>query len=43
MHFSMSLKMLAALATFSILLTLFPSIYSEYANRMLHIAAAIAR
>jgi flagellar biosynthesis protein FliR len=43
MHFAMPLKMLAALATVSILLSLFPSIYSGYANRLLHMAASLAR
>ena len=43
LHLAMPLKILAALATISILLVLFPSVYSEYANRMLHVAVAIAR
>ena len=43
MHFSMPLKMLAAIAVFSILLAFFPGIYAEYANRLFRVAAAIAR
>lgn len=42
-HLSMPLKILASLATISILLMLFPVVYSEYADRMFHIAYALAR
>jgi flagellar biosynthesis protein FliR len=42
LHLAMPLKMLAAIATLSILLMLFPSVYSDYAGRMFRIAAAIA-
>jgi flagellar biosynthetic protein FliR len=38
---SMPLKILAALATISILLMLFPAVYSEYAGQMFQIAAAL--
>lgn len=40
---AMPLKMLAALATISVLLMLFPSVYSEYAGQMFRIAASLAR
>jgi flagellar biosynthetic protein FliR len=43
LHLSMPLKILAALATISALLMLFPVIYSEYADRMFRIAYALAR
>jgi flagellar biosynthesis protein FliR len=43
MHFATPLKMLASIALISIVLTLFPGIYGDYANRLLHLAAAIAR
>jgi flagellar biosynthesis protein FliR len=42
-HLAMPLKILAALATISTLLMLFPSVYSEYADRLLRMAVAIAR
>ncbi len=42
-HLAMPLKILAALATISTLLMLFPSVYSEYANRLFRVAFAIAR
>lgn len=41
--FSTPLKMLAALAVISIVLTVFPGIYSGYANHLFHLAAAISR
>lgn len=40
---TMPLKILAALATISILLMLFPAVYSEYAGRMFRIAAELGR
>jgi flagellar biosynthetic protein FliR len=43
MTFAMPLKMLATIALISIVLTLFPSIYSDYANHLLRLAAAISR
>jgi len=43
LHLAMPLKILAALATISVLLMLFPSVYSEYANRLFRMAVAIAR
>jgi flagellar biosynthesis protein FliR len=43
LQLAMPLKMLAAIATISVLLMLFPSVYSEYAHRMFRIAVAIAR
>jgi flagellar biosynthetic protein FliR len=43
LHFSMPIKMMAALAVISIVLTLFPGIYSQYANQLLSLAAAISR
>ncbi len=43
LHLAMPLKILAAFATISILLALFPSFYSEYANRILRTALAIAK
>jgi len=42
-HLAMPLKILAALATISTLLMLFPSVYSEYASRLFRAAFAIAR
>lgn len=42
-HLAMPLKIMAALATISILLMLFPSVYSDYANRMFRVAVAMAR
>jgi flagellar biosynthetic protein FliR len=38
---SMPLKILAALATISILLMLFPAVYGEYAGQMLRLAASL--
>jgi flagellar biosynthetic protein FliR len=43
MHFAMPLKMLASIALISIVLTLFPGIYADYANHLLSLAAAISR
>ena len=43
LHLAMPLKMLAAIATISILLMLFPSVYSDYAGSMFRTAVAIAR
>ena len=43
LHLSMPLKILAALATISALMMLFPVVYSEYADRMFRIAYALAR
>jgi hypothetical protein len=37
------LKILASLGTISALLMLFPVIYSEYADRMFHIAYSLIR
>jgi flagellar biosynthetic protein FliR len=42
-HVSMPLKILASIATIAALLMLFPVIYSEYADRLFHIAFALAR
>jgi flagellar biosynthetic protein FliR len=42
-HLSMPLKILASLGTISALLMLFPVIYSEYADRMFHIAYSLIR
>ena len=42
-HISMPLKILASIATISVLLMLFPVIYSEYADHLLHIADALTR
>jgi flagellar biosynthesis protein FliR len=43
LQLAMPLKILAALATISALLMLFPVVYSEYADRMFRIAYALAR
>ena len=43
LHLTMPLKILAALATISILLMLFPSFYSDYAKSMFRTAIAIAK
>jgi flagellar biosynthetic protein FliR len=40
---SMPLKILAALATISVLLMLFPAVYSGYAEQMFHAASALGR
>jgi flagellar biosynthesis protein FliR len=42
-HLSMPLKILASLAAISVLLMLFPTIYSEFAERMFRIAFALTR
>ena len=42
-HLSMPLKILASLATIAVLLTLFPVVYSEYAERMFRIAYSLIR
>ena len=42
-HLAMPLKMLAALATISLLLMLFPAVYSDYADRLFRIAAVVSR
>jgi flagellar biosynthetic protein FliR len=42
-HLSMPLKILASLGTIAALLMLFPVIYSEYADRMFHIAYSLIR
>lgn len=42
-HLSMPLKILASLATISVLLMLFPIVYSEYADRLFHIAYSLIR
>jgi flagellar biosynthetic protein FliR len=43
LHLAMPLKILAAIATISILLMVMPSFYFDYASRLLRIAAAIAK
>jgi flagellar biosynthetic protein FliR len=43
LHLAMPLKILAAIATISILLMVMPSFYSDYAGRLLRIAAAISK
>jgi flagellar biosynthesis protein FliR len=43
LHLAMPLKILAALATISILLALFPSFYFDYANHLFRAALAIAK
>jgi flagellar biosynthesis protein FliR len=43
MTLSMPLKILAALATISVLLTLFPAVYSGYAESMFRAAARLGR
>ena len=42
-HLAMPLKILAALATISILLMSFPAVYSQYADRLFHIAFTLAQ
>jgi flagellar biosynthesis protein FliR len=43
LHLAMPLKILAGLATISLLLMLVPAFYSDYADRLFRIAAALAR
>jgi flagellar biosynthetic protein FliR len=43
LHMAMPLKILAALATVSVLLMLFPSVYKEYAEQMFRTAVSLAR
>lgn len=41
-HFAMPLKMLGVLALFAVLLSLFATVYAEYANKLFRLAASLA-